>query len=138
MFFKFFENVIKIYIHSVFMCYMFRPHRAIFRQHTFLMNPLHCALCPIVLLKYVVIIIIIIIIIIINWCYKMFVLSFVLRPLCAPLGVLLPWLCVLCVDLCSLYIVPVALYGILNWSPVLGKEDRPTVPEIKGDEVAGE
>jgi hypothetical protein len=26
-----------------------------------------------------------------------------LQPLCAPLGVPLPWSCVSCVDLCSLY-----------------------------------
>jgi spore maturation protein SpmB len=78
------------------MCYMFLPHTAFFRQHAF-KEPTSLCTLSIVLLKYVVVIII-------NFdvigC--LFFLSFVLRPLCAPLGVPLSWLYVSCVDLCSL------------------------------------
>jgi hypothetical protein len=81
----------------MFMRYMFRPHRAIFRQHTFKESTVLCTL-SIVLLKYVVVIIINFVVI---GC--LFFLSFVLWPICAPLGVPLTWLCVSCVDLYSLY-----------------------------------
>jgi hypothetical protein len=75
------------------MRYMFRPHRTIFRQHTSKESIALCTLL-IVLSKYVVFIIIIIIIIIISFCVIgcLFFLSFVLRPLCVPLGVHLPWI----------------------------------------------
>jgi hypothetical protein len=59
---KMFKNVIKIYIHSMYMRYMLRPHRAIFREHIIKKST---ALCS----KY--------------WCYVMFVLPVVLRPFCA-------------------------------------------------------
>jgi hypothetical protein len=32
--------------YSTFMPYMFRPHRSIFRQHTYLRNPPHRTYCP--------------------------------------------------------------------------------------------
>jgi hypothetical protein len=62
------------------MRYMFRPHRAIFRQNTFKEFTALCAL-SVVVLKYVVVIII-------NFdvIECLFFLSFLLRPLSAPLG----------------------------------------------------
>jgi hypothetical protein len=62
------------------MRYMFRPHRAIFRQHIIKESTALCTL-PIVVLKYVVVIISF------GVMGCLFFLSFVLRPLCAPLGV---------------------------------------------------
>jgi hypothetical protein len=46
-----------IYIHFVFMRYMFRPHRAIFRQHT-IKESTHCTVrtLSVVVLKYVIVI----------------------------------------------------------------------------------
>jgi hypothetical protein len=64
--------------------------------NTVLRSPLHCALCQILLVKYVIIISIIINFGVIE-C--LFFLSFVLWPFCAAS------LVVSCVDLCSLYIV---------------------------------
>jgi hypothetical protein len=71
------------------MHYMFRPHRAIFRQHIIKESTALCTL-PIVILQYVVIVI--------NFSVIgcLFFLSFVRRALCAPLGVPLLVLCVMC------------------------------------------
>jgi fumarate reductase subunit C len=69
-----FKNVIKLHIHFMFMCYMFRPRRAIFRQYVIKESTTLCTL-SIVLLKYVVFII--------NFGVTgyLFFLTFVLRPL---------------------------------------------------------
>jgi hypothetical protein len=105
-------------IHSTFMRYMFRPHRAIFRQHI-IKESTALRTLSIVLLRYVVIIINFGIIgcsctigsfsrraRLHEWVWViigcLFFLSFELRPLCAPFGVPLSWSCVSCVDLCSL------------------------------------
>jgi hypothetical protein len=68
---------LKIYIHVVFMRYMFRPQRAIFRQRIFKDSTALCTLSK-VFLKYVLVIVINIGV---TGCS--FFLSFILRPFSA-------------------------------------------------------
>jgi hypothetical protein len=99
-------------MHSVFMRCIFRPQRGHLQATHFFKESTALCTLSIVLLKYVVIINFVVI-----GC--LFFLSFVLRPLCAPLGVPLSWLCVSCVDLCSsipwLCVSCVNLCSLLPW-----------------------
>jgi hypothetical protein len=77
------------------LCYMFQPHRAIFRQHIFKESTaLCCALGQIVLFRHVVVVI--------NNFDDIgcFLPIFFIAAVCVPLGVQLSWLCASSVALC--------------------------------------
>jgi FtsH-binding integral membrane protein len=108
------------YIYILCLCTTCFGHAGPSTGNTFLRNPIALCTLSIVLVKYVVIII--------NFgvigC--LFFLSFILRPLCGPLGVPLFWLCVSCVDMCSLYCTTVQI----QYNTKDRKNKNPIAPKL--------